>query len=287
MEKAHSILLTAYADQPVSLTCAGTSQTCPGHRYGPAVRGYYVVHYIVAGRGTFQVDGVTYHLHAGQGFLIQPHARSFYIADDQDPWQYVWLGFSGPHADQLVAAAGFTPQEPTYQVTPVAAELSECVQGVLAHPRDTMADSLWRTGQLYQFFGRLAATAQRGTTASIGNPYINSAVTYIRQHIDEHLTVTQLAASVGLNRSYFSDLFRTTIGVPPVRYIHDFRLTLACHYLEASDLPIQRIAGRCGYQRTEVLNHQFKRQYGLAPRDYRQQLHLTNRPLENPAGKLG
>jgi len=278
MEEAQSIMLQVYADQLVSLTCAGHSQTHAGHRYGPAVRGYYVVHYIISGRGTFLVDGVTYHLHAGQGFLIQPHVRSLYVADDQDPWQYVWLGFSGPAADQLVLSAGFTPQEPIFDLTGHPQPLSDCVQAVLARPQDNVADSLWRVGQLYQFFSLVAGTQKRGATASLGNPYINAALVEMRQHIGEPLTVTQLAQAVGLNRSYFSDLFKATVGVPPVQYLNDFRLTLACHYLEASTLPIQAIATRCGYQRTEAFNHRFKRRYGVAPSAYRHRLEIANQP---------
>lgn len=276
MEDAHAIMLKAYSDQPVSLTCAGRSQTHPGHQYGPAVRGYYVIHYIIAGKGTFRVDGVTYHLHAGQGFLIHPNARSFYVADAQEPWQYVWLGFTGVAADQLVSAAGFSLQEPTYEVAQDETPLIASVQRVLDRPRDNIADSLWRTGQLYQFFGIIAGTHKMGRAASVSNPYINAALTTIRERIAEPLTVAQLAASVGVNRSYFSSLFTATVGVTPVQYINDFRLTMACHYLEASPLPIQAIAARCGYARPEALTHHFKAQYGLAPRDYRRRLLIAN-----------
>lgn len=43
----------------------GRSVTKPGHRYGLAVRNFYLIHYVVEGEGEFSVNGAVYRLKPG------------------------------------------------------------------------------------------------------------------------------------------------------------------------------------------------------------------------------
>ena len=72
MEDMQSINVPPAGESDLFLTTFGHSVTGPGHRYGPAVRSYHLIHFILAGKGTFQANQHTYCLHAGQGFLIEP-----------------------------------------------------------------------------------------------------------------------------------------------------------------------------------------------------------------------
>lgn len=85
----------------------GYMKNIPDHKWGPAVRNHYLIHYAVAGCGTYTVDGTTYALRAGQGFLIEPFVITTYQADHDDPWEYYWFGFYGGEASYLITEAGF------------------------------------------------------------------------------------------------------------------------------------------------------------------------------------
>ena len=98
MEKAVAFDYSPGKDSQLGITSVGRSDTMAGHRFGPAVRPYYLIHYILAGSGTFRVNGIDYHLHSGQGFFIEPNYQTYYIADELTPWSYVWLGFTGSYA---------------------------------------------------------------------------------------------------------------------------------------------------------------------------------------------
>lgn len=50
------------------LTTIGEEEMLPGGSCGPKVRPYYVLHYVTKGCGRFFVNGMAYHLQAGQGF---------------------------------------------------------------------------------------------------------------------------------------------------------------------------------------------------------------------------
>lgn len=39
------------------------------------------------------MDGTVYTLGRGEGFLIEPNKQTFYQADENEPWHYLWSGF--------------------------------------------------------------------------------------------------------------------------------------------------------------------------------------------------
>ncbi len=97
------------------LCYCGQSRCMPLHNYGPTVRPNYIIHYITEGKGCFCAEGNKYELEAGQGFLIVPGQQTFYQADKELPWTYLWVGFDGGNVDfcaegnkyELEAGQGF------------------------------------------------------------------------------------------------------------------------------------------------------------------------------------
>ena len=56
-----------------------------------------------------------YHLKAGQGFLIEPDTLTFYCASQDNPWTYVWVGFSGQRAPEYLYHLGFNHNHLVFQ----------------------------------------------------------------------------------------------------------------------------------------------------------------------------
>ena len=70
------------------------SEDCePLHSYGPTIRTYYLIHYVVSGKGRFRCPDKEFCLGAGDLFLIPPDEVMFYQADKKEPWSYIWVGF--------------------------------------------------------------------------------------------------------------------------------------------------------------------------------------------------
>ena len=73
------------------------------------------------------------------------------------------------------------------------------------------------------------------------------------------MKVEELSDYVGINRSYFSDLFKQYTGMSPVKYLQNFRITKAQHMLTISELSIESIAFSCGYQSAEAFHKIFRK----------------------------
>ena len=115
MEDSLSFNILGNGQQQLCLNAFGHSVTMPFHKYGPAVRPYHLIHYILEGKGEFIVNETHYTLSAGKGFLIEPDHQTTYISDGEEPWTYIWVGFSGGDAKRIVSSLGLSQEQPIFR----------------------------------------------------------------------------------------------------------------------------------------------------------------------------
>ena len=272
MEDAQGIVLTAHS-AGLSITTFGKSHTYPGHYYGPAMRPYYLIHYILSGKGVFQSyhgDSRTYRLHQGQGFLIEPGFVNRYESDASEPWSYIWVAFSGSEARSIIEALGLSQEEPIFSCTPEQGRaLEQCIDRMLEFQDVQLANSFRRMAQLNEFLAILAEAQKDTLPSARADDYVASGLAYIRSHLSEPFTVQNLADYLRLNRSYMTTLFKEKIGMSPHEYIQQYRINKSGHLLESSALSIETIAYSCGYAKTDSYTRAFQRQKGMSPSAYR------------------
>ena len=276
MEKAVAFDYSPSRNSQLGITSVGRSDTMAGHRFGPAVRSYYLIHYILAGSGTFRVNGINYHLHSGQGFFIEPNYQTYYIADELTPWSYVWIGFTGSYATTLIKQLKISEQTPVFNNNHYY-ELADCVNQIIQHPLVSISAELLANSNLLRFLSLIAdSTVMSGYRTTQRNSYVDRAILYLTQHVST-ASADQLARAVNLDRSYLSTLFKQATDLTPGQYIRNFRITKARHLLESSPLSIEEIAQQCGYNHANSFTRIFKQTYGMTPRTYRKQVQEQNK----------
>lgn len=92
---------------------------------------------------------------------------------------------------------------------------------------------------------------------------------YIDTHYTEELRLPDLAARYHFSPSYFSTLFKKHTGTTLTRYITTKRITLAKRLLNESNISIQDIVERIGYNDYFQFIKVFKREVGVTPGHYR------------------
>ncbi len=102
--------------------------------------------------------------------------------------------------------------------------------------------------------------------------HIENAMSYIDLHLDEQLTLEQLAEVANMSVSYFSLLFKTLNGFSAWEYIVGKRIELAQTLLLTSEEPVLNIVFKSGFNNTTNFNRAFKRATGMSPREYRRRL---------------
>ncbi|MCG8609425.1 MAG: AraC family transcriptional regulator, partial [Pseudomonadales bacterium] len=109
------------------------------------------------------------------------------------------------------------------------------------------------------------------------DPVLSKALAVIHASPEHNWKVEQLAEISGVSRSVFSSRFTDVIGKPPLQYITQHRMRLACQLLTTTDKSLQPVAQLVGYSSEAAFSQAFKRELGVAPSDYRAQAITSNR----------
>jgi len=107
--------------------------------------------------------------------------------------------------------------------------------------------------------------------------YIERMAMYISSNYDRHLTVGDVAKSVGLNPDYANNIFKRTFCHPISEHIAMERIAKAQRMLLFSSDQISSIAYEVGYESLSSFNRTFKRLTGFTPRAYRSEMDRAER----------
>ena len=100
---------------------------------------------------------------------------------------------------------------------------------------------------------------------------IKQMLRYVEEHYSEALSTSEIAASAMISESECLRCFRSTIGVPPIQYVKQFRVQRAAELLSSTDGRIAEIGAQCGFQDTSYFTKTFRELKGITPREYRRQ----------------
>ena len=89
------------------------------------------------------------------------------------------------------------------------------------------------------------------------------------------ITLEEISAHVGMNKSAFCTFMRRHAGISLSEYVNALRLTRAMEKLSHSDSTIAEIALDCGFQNVTYFNRLFRTRYGRTPRAARSGRHTT------------
>lgn len=200
----------------------GWERCAPLHSFGPYVRNHYLFHYVISGQGRLDATDASgvrrdYRLGPDQGFLICPGQISTYVADKDQPWKYVWLEFDGLRVPEYMESAGLDSSQAIYR--PQSAAEGQKMRDIMLYMADhSDASPLHLTGLLFLFVDlliRSSSTRRALRGVQLKDFYIQEAINYMEHNYQRELSVEELADVCKLNRSYFSKLFKDSMGCPP------------------------------------------------------------------------
>lgn len=99
--------------------------------------------------------------------------------------------------------------------------------------------------------------------------HIRKCIDYIYEHLQEKITIEQLANYVGRNPSYLSKLFHEEVGMPLHAFVTKTRITTAENMLSYSEFSYLDISMSLGFSSQSAFINVFKKATGLTPKEYR------------------
>ena len=172
------------------LAYCGWEKTEPLQAFGPLERKNHVFHFVLSGKGRFRAAGKEWELTKGDIFYIPPGVSNEYIADENDPWEYVWVGYGGIWAEEFSEAAGFS-NDAFVRRTDRSEEISRLILGMLGARSLSMSDALHRESCLLE--SRKHKTPQTQSCLRNGRPRFGDLSYFVLariHHFDLPLSIT-------------------------------------------------------------------------------------------------
>jgi len=94
-------------------------------------------------------------------------------------------------------------------------------------------------------------------------------VNWLQEHLDQPVTVEDLAARSAMSPRTFARRFLASTGTTPYQWLVRQRVQLAQRLLEVSDLPIDSVAEKSGFSTAANLRKHFSRAVRTSPQAYR------------------
>ncbi|MBR2861406.1 MAG: helix-turn-helix transcriptional regulator [Clostridia bacterium] len=98
---------------------------------------------------------------------------------------------------------------------------------------------------------------------------VESAIAFIKANFCKNVMVKDIADAVLLSESRFYSIFKKEMGVSPIAYLNNYRLSLASEALLKSNKSITEIAESVGIFDSVYFNKLFRKTYQLSPSQYR------------------
>lgn len=224
----------------------GWENCLPSHSFGPYIRPYTLIHYVVQGCGKVYKENGTYEVHAGQAFLILPGELVTYTADSETPWHYRWVGFDGELSNRFAELPTIISDFP-----------GELMQEICDLQQNNHSEYR-AVSLLFRMFAELFDRKKPS------HHYVRRVQDHIRALYMKPLYVEEIAEQMNLDRRYLSRLFKEKTG----QSIQDFLITVRME--EAQKLLLQGVsventAFLCGYGDTCNFSKMYKRKVGESP----------------------
>ena len=244
----NQVILNGNAKNHIVPLFAGVEQCKSGHKFGPYVRKYYIIHFCLSGKGFLKDKFGLKEINRGEFFIIRPNETTTYYADDKTPWEYSWIAFNGEGAK--VFDKNYSVFKGGYQTGLTIKELTENKTG------STAAFLSLIYSLIYKYF------EEKNINVSLAQQIKD----YVNFNYVKGVSVKSLSEFFGYERSYIYRIFKQKFGVGIKEYILSTCMENA-HSLLKNGVNVKQTALSVGYKDQLAFSKAYKNYFGFSPKN--------------------
>ena len=256
--------------KPINPMQCGKCQCPSGYGYGPAMRKFWLLHFVISGKGRLINSKGCYDVSENQMFVIRPYETVTYVADKNDPWNYIWIGFTTEMDPPPILHSEDTIYAPYLREIFISAYHDE----FFADENTNGAYERFLCGVIWQIFGKLMHSSSK--RLSVYECYIRPAISIMKTDYHSAMTVSDIAARLHISRGYFTEIFKSETGVSPKKYLNDIRMKKVADLIVRNGASLTVAASSVGFPDVFTLSRAFKAYYGCTPTEYKRKNEPTD-----------
>lgn len=245
----------------------GTCKCEPLYSYEHTVKNRIIIHFVVNGKGSLVLNNKRYEVGPHQIFLIPENTKTFYQADKDEPWEYIWMHIGGPKIPMILKEAGLSAEHPVYIPRACHREIEDLAKDIV----ENYTRQYYCIGSIYKICDYMVEYSSAKASPDIENSliYVKNVISYIQLKYSEPIKIADIAFALGLNRSYLTRLFKEATGYSLQDYLLTYRMKVASRLIKEGNSNISEIAVTVGYSDTFTFSKAFKRHFGYSPSAYK------------------
>ena len=258
-ETSHNLIYKSTSD--LAIYSAGYEECSPGYSYGPRIRSYHVIHFVLSGKGALHINQHVFQCQKGDVFIIPSGKVSFYQASSTDPWSYAWINFLGINSEMYVYQL-MTSSDDVYVLHGLHTEkYKKCILEILSIFNNNISSYFYANSVLLRIISYLYADVgfQEKSWGKIS--IADEIKFYLDMKYSEKLRLQDVARK---------------FNVSPKQYLMDLKLKKACRLLTTTELPVSTISSSLGFDDQMAFSKTFKKEYGKSPSAYRADSRLSS-----------
>lgn len=230
-----------YAD--VSLYECGYEKCAPGHSFGPNVRHFYLLHFVVKGKGVYHINNQTYTIKENMCFMIPPSVVTTYIADESDPWEYYWIGLHGLEVKGILEQMNLNERHVVVSLNEPE-QIFRLLDEMIVCEKRKPESKFFIMGYLYQIIARLVEGNSQSHQEKPDqySELVKKFIRFVENNYSNHIRITEFTDENNIDRTLFTKVFKKHMDVSPKSFIINFRLSKSLVLLKDPNLNIMEVA---------------------------------------------
>lgn len=257
-------LATTKQEEPTVFLAKRDTNIKPGETYGPVIRDLYIVECCTRGKGGVSVNERYFPVNPGDCYVLLPGDRVTHFADEKEPREGVFCAIDGLQVGRAFKRAGIDSEHPFVPADRFDGVLKEIEKMIELSEEKNAGTGYAKTACIYSLLaGLLAKTPEDDTKRRV-----ERALALIETSYYLPLSVEEIAAECGFERSYFSVIFKAETGVSPHAYLNTVRIQKAVSLLKSENSPLTAVAESVGLDPVAFYRI-FREQTGKTPDAFR------------------
>ena len=250
--------------EPFVYYCAVDKNIKQGSKCGPIKRDVFLIETCVRGGGTIIINDKEFHITPRTAYFLFPGDIVKHVNDEPETREGYYCSVDGIQLERVLKRVGITSDSP-FAPSRAFDEINAHVKAlyVTRDESDPGAD-MRRTAHIYSILGALLRECEQTPK----NYWLGKVIGFIETNYHTDISVATLASEAGLERSYFSTLFKAEMGMSPYAYLTELRIKKAKALMKEKSFSIGEIAFAVGID-PQNFARIFQRELGMTPKEYR------------------